>query len=435
MKKLLFVWEHLKGTFWFTPAIIILFTIAVAIGLLYLDSVISLPAEGVIINFFLVDNPDSARNILSIISGAMIGVTGTVFSATLVALTLASSQFGPRLIRNFMYVRINQVVLGSYVSTFLYCLIVLNTIRDYDDYTFVPSISILAAIVGAIINIILLIVFIHQIAVSIQADSIISDISDVISTQIKSTFPCQEEGLVNQDNVDEYDFKPSYSKAILVRLPVRGYIQYIDEEKLLELAVKHEALIELKCRSGQFLVEGAIIGTIFYNGQLKKKDELKIQHCLVMGKTKTSQNNLEHSIEQMVEIAARALSPGINDPFTAIACIDNLSATLCQLAKMVFPHKYQLDDNDQLRIIFNRLNFETILDTSFNQIRQYAKGNEAVITKIMESLATISTHVKTTSDRNAVVKHTKMLLRLVESSVEEENIANKIKETSKIILN
>jgi len=112
MKKLIFFWNELKTTFWFVPVLIILFSIVLSIGLVYLDSQISYAKDGWM-RFFLVSSSDSARSILSTISGAMIGVAGTVFSVTLVAFTLASSQFGPRLIKNFMYVRLNQIVLGS----------------------------------------------------------------------------------------------------------------------------------------------------------------------------------------------------------------------------------------------------------------------------------------------------------------------------------
>ena len=188
MKKPILIWKELLASFWFVPVLIIGFSIVLSIGLVALDSYINIPRDGWL-RFFLVSSSDSGRSILATISSAMIGVAGTVFSVTLVALTLASSQFGPRLIKNFMYVRLNQVVLGSYISTYLYCLLVLNAIKDNDNYNFIPSIAILVAILATVVNIILLIIFIHQIAVSIQADKIISDISDLIAKQLETLFP------------------------------------------------------------------------------------------------------------------------------------------------------------------------------------------------------------------------------------------------------
>jgi len=133
-------------TFWFIPVLIIIISVFLSVSLVIIDQEFTFSQDG-LGKYFFVTSADSARSILSTISGAMIGVAGTVFSVTLVALTLASSQFGPRLIKNFMYVRLNQVVLGSYVATYLYCLFVLNAIKEGDDYTFIPVISILVAII------------------------------------------------------------------------------------------------------------------------------------------------------------------------------------------------------------------------------------------------------------------------------------------------
>jgi len=188
MKKLLFWWSKLKSTFWFVPVLIIAFGIALALWLVYLDSTSAVNPQGGW-KYLFPSSPDAAKGILSIIAGAMIGVAGTVFSITLVALTLASSQFGPRLIKNFMYDRINQVVLGTYVSLYIYCLIVLNSVKDTDQFEFVPIISVFFALVMTIANIVLLIIFMNHVANSIQADNIIGKISTHLSVNLKNLFP------------------------------------------------------------------------------------------------------------------------------------------------------------------------------------------------------------------------------------------------------
>ncbi|MDZ7626299.1 MAG: DUF2254 domain-containing protein [Ignavibacteriaceae bacterium] len=247
MKKLLFFWKELGATFWFLPVLIIGFSILLSIGLVYLDSLIAIPKEGWV-RFFLVNSSDSARSILSTISSAMMGVAGTVFSITLVALTLASSQFGSRLIKNFMYVRLNQVVLGLYISTYLYCLLILNSITDSDGYIFIPSISILVAIVAAITNIILLIIFIHQIAISIQADKVISDISEFISKQLETLFPKKMgKEIEDEENVDASAAVSGYQKQISINSPKSGYLQYVDSDTLIEIITRNDAILELSC--------------------------------------------------------------------------------------------------------------------------------------------------------------------------------------------
>lgn len=409
------------ATFWFLPVVILISSVYLSVGLVYLDSLISISNEGWI-RYFLVNSSDSARSILSTISGAMIGVAGTVFSVTLVALTLASSQFGPRLIKNFMYVKLNQVVLGSYISTYLYCLLVLNSVRQSDDYSFIPSISILVAILAAIANIILLILFIHQIAISIQADKVIADISSFIFKQVETLVPEKiGDEKENEDTIDPSVAISRYRKHLSIKSPKNGYIEYIDSEALIEEATKHDALFKLNYRTGSYLVKGQEIGLLYLNTDMEEDPIDDFLNQFVIGKTKTSQQDLEYSIDQMVEIAVRALSPGVNDPFTAIACIDNLSATMSYLAQAKFPSKYRYDEAGILRIIANTFDFDGLLDASFNQIRQYSGGSPAVIIRLMEALTTINEFASMKSQIKALTKHAEMVLRVGKETIKEKN--------------
>lgn len=434
MKKLLFFWNELKATFWLVPVLIIISSVLLSIGLVYLDSITTLPQHE-LIRFLFVKNADSARSILSTISGAMIGVAGTVFSVTLVVLTLASSQFGPRLIKNFMYVRLNQIVLGSYISTYLYCLLVLNALRDTDGYTFIPSISIFAAIFAAIVNIILLITFIHQIAISIQADKVISDISDIIYSQVKSLFP-EKMGDEQESvkSVDTGNIKSEYKKIIPLPCPKSGYLQYMDSESLMEIITRQDALLEIKYRPGEYLVKDMEIGILYVNDDLDEEKTDDIVQQFVIGKTKTSQQDIEYSIHQMVEIAVRALSPGVNDPYTAIACIDNLTSAMCYLATVKFPSKYRFDKENKLRVIADTLDFEGILDAAFNQIRQFSGGSIAVIIRLMEALITINEFAKKESYQRAVIKHARMVLSMGKETIKEKNDLNDLTERANKIV-
>lgn len=421
MKKLLFFWKELLATFWFVPVIIIGLAILLSVSLVSLDNIVNITQEGWI-RFFLVNSSDSARSILSTISGAMIGVAGTVFSITLVALTLASSQFGPRLIKNFMYVRLNQVVLGSYIATYLYCLLILNAIKDGNGYTFIPSISILFAILVAVVNIILLIVFIHQIAVSIQADKVISDISTIISKQVETLFPEKMgDELKGKKDFDEDKVVSEYQKTISIKSTKSGYLRYIDSEAILEIIADNDSLFELKHRPGSFIVNGEEIGVVYSSTEWQEESIDELLSQFVFGKTKTSQQDLEFSIHQMVEIAARALSPGVNDPYTAIACIDNLTDTLCYLAQAKFPSKYRVDEDGKLRVIADVLDFEGVLDAAFNQIRQFSAGSTAVIIRLVEALINIQNFTKREGHKKAIINHVEMVSRLGKETIKEKN--------------
>jgi len=434
MKKIFFFWNELKATFWFIPVLIIIISILLSIGLVYADGLITFSQEGPW-RFFFVSSADSARSILSTISGAMIGVAGTVFSVTLVALTLASSQFGPRLIKNFMYIRINQVVLGSYISTYLYCLIVLNTVKESNGDTFIPSLSILLAIIAAIANIILLIVFIHRIAISIQADKIISDISAFISEQIRILFPEKMgDEMDTGEDIPIDNIKSVYNNIISVKCPDSGYIQYIDSESLIDMMTGLDSLFELNYRPGDYIVEGIEIGKLYTKEKLDNDKQEEIFYHFVIGKTKTAQQDLEFSIHQMVEIAVRALSPGVNDPYTAIACIDNLTTTMCYLAQVKFPSKYRIDSDKKLRVIADTLDFDGVLDAAFNQIRQFSAGSTAVIIRLMEVLLIIHEYATKESYKKAVIKHAKMTLNVGEESIKEENDLKDLTERSQNII-
>ena len=434
MKKLLFLWDKLTSTFWFVPVLIILTAIGLAFGFVYLDSRLALSPNGMG-RYLLTSSAGSARSVLTTIAGAMIGVAGTVFSITLVALTLASSQLGPRLIRNFMYDRLNQVVLGSYIALFIYCLLVLNTIKETEDLVFLPSFAILLALVGAVGNIVLLIVFIHHIAVSIQADKVVSDISTAMSAHIRNLFADVESDEASDSSAHDLEgLRATFPEKRPFKAGRSGYLQYADYDALLAMAASKDLLIELHFRPGGYLVQGARMGLIHSRKELEQSVAEEAAACFIVGDTRTHQQDAEHSIHQMVEIAARALSPGVNDPYTAIACIDNLTSVLAYLSTVPFPTGIHADPEDHVRLIADVLTFEGMLDAAFNQIRQYAKGNPSVVIRLMEALIQLHEIALRPRQKQAIEKHAGMVLHMAENTFDEPNDVADLKERSKHVL-
>ncbi len=435
MKKLLFLWNELKATFWFIPVVIIAVALIMAYGLIYFDRINDF-SPGKVGIYLFIGSPDSARSVLSVISGAMIGVAGTVFSITLVALSLASSQLGPRLLKNFMYDRINQIVLGAYVSTFLYCLIVINSIRGNEDFTFVPFFSVLFALIVAVGNIILLIVFIHHITMSIQADTVISNISESISGNVRNLFSEQlgQESEKEHKKEDEALLKSKYAYKYAIGIYRSGYLQYLDGQAFLDFSVKHKALIELYYRPGNYLVEGLEMGIIYSDEKLADKDIDRCKSYFLTGRIRTPHQDTEYSIHQMVEIACRALSPGINDPYTAIACIDNLTSTMCYLSGVKFPSRYRYDNEGTLRLITKVLTYEGIFDAAFNQIRQFGHSVPSVAVRLMEAYITIDKFANKRQQKEVINKHAKMVLNMAEENFKEQSDLKDLKERSKLIM-
>jgi uncharacterized membrane protein len=263
---------------------------------------------------------------------------------------------------------------------------------------------------------------------------VISDVSAFIAKHVKTLFPEKMESNESEENVDMASAILGYQNRISIKSPRNGYLQYIDSETLLNLITKNDALLELYYRPGDHLVEGVEVGLLYSNGNTEKSVFEKILNQFVIGKTKTSRQDIEYSIDQMVEIAVRALSPGVNDPYTAITCIDNLTSTMSYLAQTKFPSKYRFDEEKNLRIAASTFDFKGVLDTAFNQIRQMSGGNAAVIIRLMEALTTVHGFVKKEKDKMQVIKHAEMVLRIGKHTIDEQNDIQDLINRSKNIL-
>ncbi len=433
MKKLQHIWEELNASFWFIPILMILITMGSAIGFIYLDSEIGYTQEG-ILKYLLPVSVDSARSILTIIAGAMIGIAGTVFSITLVVLTLASSQLGSRLVRNFMYDKLNQVVLGTYVSSFVYCLIILSSLKENENFEFIPAISVLAALASAIAGIILLVVFIHHVSMSIQSDKVISDISDAMSKSIKKLFPDDIGHEEDEKPIPDIDMlKQKYAFKLEIRSKKNGYLQSVDGDGLLNIAHENDGIIILHHRPGDFLVQEMIVCEIISNKELDKDLDEKIHDDFIIGKVRTPLQDAEFSIHQMVEVASKALSPGVNDPYTAIACIDNLTSVMCYLTGVKYPTPYRYDSEDKLRVIADNHSFAGMLDAAFNQIRQFAEGSPSVMIRLLEAMISINQFTRNSNQKKQVLQHAEMVMNAAKRTFHEPRDLKDMKKRYKSI--
>ncbi|WP_158281202.1 DUF2254 domain-containing protein [Dyadobacter jejuensis] len=419
--KIKYFLDALQSSFWFLPLIIIFSAIGMAFLLLYIDSQWSyLPTSG-LVWFILSGGAESARTVLSTIASAMLGMATTVFSITLVVLTLASSQFGPRLLRNFMYDRLNQVVLGTFIATFVFCLIVLKSVHSENDYLFVPNLSILFAELLTIANVILLIVFIHHTSVSIQADKVISDISEQLSHSVRKELPSTQTLNSTEERKSFEASKEGYLYRKEVRNEKNGYLQAMDYESLVELAQDQKLLIELHYRPGDFLIPGMSLALM--SGQKLVTDDHAeaVKNALIMGKIRSPAQDVEFAIHQLVEIAARALSPGVNDPYTALTCIDRLTVPLSYLAQIHFPSGYLYDDEAQIRLSTKRISFAGAMDAAFNLIRQYGSGSPTILIRLLERFHTMYVLTDHKSHQQTILRHAKMVHQAGKDSITEGN--------------
>lgn len=433
MKRLSFYFFELISSFWLLPSFIVLLLIGAAAVAIQIDNNVTFEYSEYL-RFILPGSTKSATQVLTVISGAMIGVASTVFSITLVALNLAYTQFGSQLIKNFMHERINQVVLGSYIATYIYCLIVLNTIKEGSSIEFLPTFSVLLAIIFSIVNIILLIFYIHNTSTSIQSEKVIEKIYNILTNNIKHLF--FEEQVKEKKEHEEPDLekvKRRFSSCQKIKAPNTGYMEFLNFKYLYDTAKEKDLLLIIHYKIGDFLVKGTILLEVYSHESLSKKELNKLQDKFIIRSIRTLRHDPKYSFHQITQIAARALSPGINDPFTANACIDKLAAIMCKVTDIKFSPPYQYDHNDNLRIISTVFTFEGMMGAAFNQIRQYSENNPSVSIRLMEAFSIIYEHTSTDLQKESVIKHAKMVLRMAENTYDEPNDLEDLKERSKFL--
>lgn len=414
--------DYLSTSFWFLPLMVIFAMILMATVNVWVDTRFEEELSEVA-GFLFSGGPESARSILSTIAGGMLGVAGTVFSITLVVLTLATNSLGPRLLRHFMHDRLNQVVLGAYVATFVYGLLVLGTIQSDPGEEFVPRISILFGMAISVANIFLLIVFIHHISVSIQADQVVSDVVENLDNTVRQLYPesLGQEPDSEEDSVDLSMYKTEYPETYDVPCSRSGYVQSVDVDRLIPWCVEQDVWVELHLRPGDYAVRDLPIGRVYARDTLDEGTAQQLEQFLYYGDKRTPLQDAEFAVHQVVEVAARALSPGVNDPYTAITCIDKLTSVLAYLARAEFPAPERQDAEGQFRVLARTLDFTGMLDAAFNQIRQFGASSPAVIIRLMDRLVILYRIAPDGAARKAILRHARMVHRAGESHLEEPN--------------
>jgi uncharacterized membrane protein len=367
---------------------------------------------------------EGARTILSTVASSMITVAGVVFSITIVVLSLASSQFGPRLIWNFMHDLGNQLVLGTFVSTFMYCLILLGTIQTVsDDEDYLPYISISVALLMAMASLGVLVYFIHHISSSIHASNVAANVWNDLKRSIDDFFPVSfkdgEHVLKEPDEPPGFpaDFNRS---ATPISSDTSGYLQSIDFDGLMKKASEIDLLIRIEYRPGHFIANGNTLTMLWPSENVDTITKSAIQSCFIIGNQRTLEQDVEFAVHQLVEVAVRALSPGVNDPFTAITCIDWLGAALSEVAGRKMHASYRYDADSKLRVAAVPFSFTGMIDAAFNSIRQYGASSPGILIRLLETITAIATRAYRKSDLEDLARHAAMIHRTAKAQIQEE---------------
>lgn len=417
------LWEQLRSSYWFVPTLMALAAVLLSFGTIALDEWLQREVERQV-GLIWAGGPEGARGLLSTVASSMLSVAGVTFSITITTLSLASSQFGPHLIRKFMRDTSNQVVLGTFVATFLYSLLVLRTVRTGDGSLFVPYISVTITLVLALAGTGVLIYFIHHVASSIQAPHIIAAINHDLEHAIAQLFPSmigQEAPDGKQERTRQDVPKSFEDNSHVIIANSNGYLQAIKLHRLMKIACENDLILRLESCPGRFIMYDMPLVTAWPRDRIDEELQNKIKKTIVLARQNNLTQDVQFAITQMTEIAVRSLSPGINDPFTAIICVDWLSAALSRIAEKDRVSPYRYDDHAQLRLIAPTITFVEFLDTAFDPIRQSALSPTTliVVMHLLDAIQRLAGRVRDGEQLAALVRHTRLLEQGIRQQVSD----------------
>ena len=357
----------IRASYWFVPGLMALAGILLGGLMIWVDATVGASwIEG--LGWYQQVRTDGAREVLSTIAGSMVTVAGVVFSITIVALSYASSQYGPRVLTNFMSDRGNTITLGTFIATFLYSLMVLRTIRGGEE-GFVPQYSVIVAMLLAVCSIGVLIFFIHHVLQSIHINHVVERIGRRLIDDARHRFPRLIGAGAPTDQASAPSLQGERTSTVSDRT---GYIQSLDGDRLIEIASSADVLIRLRYRPGDFVMEGRGLADIAPAANWCEDCHEQLRGCFTVGAKRTPDSDIMFLVSELVEIAARALSPGVNDPMTAVTCLDWLGAGGTEFAIRELPEAVRLDKDGAARVITFPDDFDFFVERSFGRLRQYA---------------------------------------------------------------
>ena len=404
----------LGEAFWIIPFLMVLGGILAGVGLVSLDRSGLVP-QGLIESAWLYNGGGTgARTMLGAIASSTIGVAGTVFSITIAALSLAAGQMGPRLLRNFVRDRANQVTLGVFLATFAYALMVLRSVRTQAEGSFIPHLSLSIGLLLAFVSVGTLVFFVAHIAGRINVDTVIELVSEDVRSALQR-LTVHERGPAPPDAA-------MWKSAVRVTDARYGYLQQFHADTLADWAAERSTAIRMLVRPGDYVFPGAAIAvlTVSVDGAGDA-----IRDATALGPRRVGSLDPEFSVRQLVEVAVRALSPGINDPHTALSVLDRLGASLCELVPRHLPTGVTLRNTIPVLVV-PAVDYDGLTDSMFHMIRQNAAGSAAVLARSLEVLTVVASCERDPARHPALRRHARLVMSDAERDVKTPDDLNDI---------
>ncbi|MFI7360274.1 DUF2254 domain-containing protein [Streptomyces avidinii] len=406
--------DSLRTQLWPLPALGVVLAVIAGVTLPRLDSMLQRDLPAWLAEYLFSGGAGAARTVLDAIAGSLITVTALTFSLTVVTLQLASSQFSPRLLRTFTSDRFVQGTLAAFLATFTYALTVLRTVRtaDSDQATFVPQLSVTLAFVLALASVLTLVLFLSHLADKIRVETMLANVHADATRNLHRLLP----DVSPRGRAGAPPQLPSPpSDALLLTIDSSGFLSSVDEKALLAAAVDADAVLVVGHQPGASLIAGTPIGAAWPRASAAFRPDTQtelrqhVRRAISTGPERTGAQDIAFGLRQLTDVAAKALSPGINDPTTAIHALSHSSALLCDMAGRDLGPRLLHDDDHHLRVILNRPDLGELLDLALAQPCRYGAADPAVLTRLLTLLRELAWH--TTSSQHQQITHQLARLR------------------------
>lgn len=371
--------ERLRTSLWFVPTLLVLSAALLGIALLVLDHQL----QGRVPEALAFRGGSSgARQVVSTIAGSIVSFIAVVFSITILVLQIASSQFSPRVLRNFMRDRRSQVPLGFFLGTLVYALVVLWGIRsegEGSDDAFVPTLAITGAYAMLLTSLGIFVFYINHVAHSIRVSSLVEQIGDEAREAIDRRYPDPFTARSDEMAAAARAWRDAHTGSPIASAGF-GVVLAVQEEALVDAAQRAGGCVQVIPWSGRFLASGSPIAA--WHGPEDALRDLDVARFVSLGKERTLEQDVAFGVRQLVDIAERALSPGVNDPTTAVAALDQLHELLRRLGGRAFPEELRHDSNGVLRLVLHERTWEDFVDLALAEIVHYGGDSPQIRSRI-----------------------------------------------------
>jgi uncharacterized membrane protein len=382
-----------RTNLWFIPSLTVATALAVFVVSQWLDradhiGLLALPG------WLNQGSAADARALLSATAGAIITTLGLVLSITVLTLSIAASQFGQRLVRRYMRDRGTQVCIGIFAATFVFSLLTLLSVTSrFNEKEYVPWLSIWISTLWALTCIGVLIYYINHVALSIQVNNVLAELSADFRWAIRQN---------HRPNGPSRASIPELRPDLALTAPVTGYVQFIDYDNLVPAATRADAVVQFLYRPGQFVVKGATLAVVESRDVEGGCLQEVFEHTVGIGIRRTLIQDPEFAIAQIVEIALRAMSPGVNDPNTAVTCVNWLTDALRELAQCPSRNPVHFDSSGSIRVIESVAKFEYVVATAYDPIRQVARSSPMLTIGMLNTISQIAPLVQEEAGKEAL---------------------------------